>query len=31
LEPSYGVTPFWELGGYLQTALRPDGTPTSPA
>jgi hypothetical protein len=25
LEPSYGVTSFWELGGYLQTALRPDG------
>jgi hypothetical protein len=25
LEPSYGVTPFWELGGYLQTALLPDG------
>lgn len=25
LEPSYGVLPFWELGGYLQTALRPDG------
>jgi hypothetical protein len=26
LEPSYGVAPFWELGAYLQTALRPDGT-----
>jgi hypothetical protein len=26
LEPSYGVTSFWELGGYLQGALRPDGT-----
>lgn len=25
-EPSYGVTSFWELGAYLQTALRPDGT-----
>src|SRR5207248_179826 len=26
LEPSYGVTSFWELGGYLQGSLRPDGT-----
>jgi hypothetical protein len=26
LEPSYGVTSFWELGGYLQTALLADGT-----
>jgi hypothetical protein len=26
LEPSYGVTNFWELGAYLQTALRADGT-----
>jgi hypothetical protein len=26
LEPSYGVTSFWELGAYLQTALRADGT-----
>jgi hypothetical protein len=26
LEPSYGLLPFWELGGYFQTALRPDGT-----
>jgi len=26
LEPSYGVLPFWELGGYFETALRPDGT-----
>jgi hypothetical protein len=26
LEPSYGVTDFWELGAYLQTALRDDGT-----
>jgi hypothetical protein len=26
LEPSYGVLPWWELGGYFQTALRPDGT-----
>lgn len=25
LEPSLGITPFWELGAYLQTALRPDG------
>jgi hypothetical protein len=26
LEPSYTLLPFWELGGYLQTALREDGT-----
>jgi hypothetical protein len=26
LEPSLGVTSFLELGGYLQTALRADGT-----
>ncbi len=26
LEPSFGLLPFWELGGYLQTALRDDGT-----
>ncbi len=26
LEPSMGLTNFLELGGYLQTALRPDGT-----
>jgi hypothetical protein len=26
LEPSYGVMPFWELGGYLQSVLLPDGT-----
>jgi hypothetical protein len=26
LEPSFGVLPFWELGGYLQMALRDDGT-----
>ena len=26
LEPSLGVTPFLELGGYLQTAFRADGT-----
>ena len=26
LEPSMGLTEFLELGGYLQTALRPDGT-----
>jgi len=24
-EPSLGITSFWELGGYLQTALQPDG------
>jgi hypothetical protein len=26
LEPSYGVLPTWEVGGYLLAALRPDGT-----
>lgn len=26
LEPSIGVLPWWELGGYFQTALRADGT-----
>ncbi len=26
LEPSVGVTPFWELGGYFETTLRADGT-----
>jgi hypothetical protein len=26
LEPSFGVLPWWELGGYLQTAVRADGT-----
>lgn len=26
LEPSLGITPWWELGAYLQTALRADGT-----
>ncbi len=26
LEPSLGITPFWELGGYFETALRGDGT-----
>ena len=26
LEPSFGVTPYWELGAYLQSALRSDGT-----
>jgi hypothetical protein len=26
LEPSYGVTSFWELGAYLQGSLRPDGS-----
>jgi hypothetical protein len=25
LEPSLGVTRFWEIGAYIQTALRPDG------
>ena len=25
LEPSFGLTRSWEIGGYLQTALRPDG------
>lgn len=24
LEPSYGMTPFWELGAYLETAWRSD-------
>jgi hypothetical protein len=26
LEPSIGVTPFWELGAYLQSALLADGS-----
>jgi hypothetical protein len=26
LEPSYGVLPWWEIGGYFQTALRPEGS-----
>jgi hypothetical protein len=26
LEASLGITPFWELGAYLQSSLRPDGT-----
>lgn len=26
LEPSFGLTDFWELGAYLQGALRADGT-----
>ena len=26
LEPSFGVLPFWELGAYFQTSMRPDGT-----
>jgi hypothetical protein len=26
LEPSFGVLPWWEVGGYLQMALREDGT-----
>jgi hypothetical protein len=25
LEPSIGMTPWWELGGYLQSTLRGDG------
>jgi hypothetical protein len=25
LEPSFGVFPWWEIGGYFQTALRGDG------
>jgi hypothetical protein len=25
LEPSFGVTPFWEIGAYVQTAVRPVG------
>ena len=25
LEPSYGLLPWWELGGYFQTTLRGDG------
>jgi hypothetical protein len=25
LEPSLGVLPWWEIGGYFQTALRKDG------
>ena len=25
LEPSLGITPFWELGAYFQTSLRGDG------
>src|SRR5262249_47198994 len=24
-EPSFGMTPWWEIGGYLQTTLRGDG------
>jgi hypothetical protein len=26
LEPSLGVLPWWELGGYLQSVIRADGT-----
>jgi hypothetical protein len=26
LEPSLGLFPWWELGGYFQTAIRADGT-----
>jgi hypothetical protein len=25
LEPSFGLTPWWELGAYVQGAIRPDG------
>jgi hypothetical protein len=25
LEPSLGLTDWWEIGGYLQSTLRPDG------
>jgi len=25
LEPSFGLTTWWEVGGYLQSAFRPDG------
>ena len=25
LEPSFGVFPWWEIGGYFQTAVRSDG------
>lgn len=25
LEPSFGLFPWWEIGGYFQTALRADG------
>jgi hypothetical protein len=25
LEPSLGLTPFWEIGGYFETTLRADG------
>ncbi len=26
LEPSLGIMPFWEIGGYFETTLRADGT-----
>jgi hypothetical protein len=26
LEPSLGITPWWELGGYVQSSLEGDGT-----
>src|SRR5260370_7114868 len=26
LEPSFGLFPFWELGAYVQSALRADGS-----
>ena len=25
IEPSFGITRWWELGAYLQTTIRPDG------
>lgn len=25
-EPSYGLTDWWELGAYIQSAMRPDGS-----
>src|SRR5262249_54500624 len=25
LEPSLGLTPWWEIGAYLQSTIRPDG------
>jgi len=25
LEPSLGITPYWEMGGYLQYGMSPDG------
>ena len=26
LEPAFGLTPWWDVGGYLQSALMPDGS-----